>query len=254
MKLGHLSMYSVLLMCGTLAVYPAEDISYNYWDVGISLSDQDSEYLSGDLNFFGDINVAKNLHRNSSQDNQFGVHFWVDFTQSRNLSDDSAYTLALVQTVVGLGLHYSKETFSIYLRLGGGNSSAEFKTTSSRSSSPSVTGGGSGDIFAPPLSIFDSNRPQTRTTHTNDENGSVGKIGIRYSLFENYEIGAALRWAKMNSLGSEFSTYVQRDFESPLFSGNTTLSPRGRGVMSLKFEATTGDRKSSIGLSLVFSY
>ena len=254
MKLVHLSMYSALLMCCTHAVHPADDISYNYWDMGISLSDQDSEYLSGDLNFFGDINIAKNLYRNSSPDNQFGVHFWVDFTQSRNLSDDSAYTLALLQTVAGLGLHYSTETFSLYLRLGRGNSSAEFKTTSSRSSSPSVIGEDSGDIFAPPLSIFDSNRPQSRTTHTNDENGSVGKIGIRYRLFENYEIGAALQWAKMNSLGTEFSTYVQRNFENPPLRGKTTYSPLGGGVMSLKFEAKTGNRKSSIGLSLVFSF
>ena len=127
MRLARIGIYSAISLCFTLAVHPVDYFSYNYWDMGISLSDQDSTYLSEDLNFFGDINASKNLYRNSSLGNQFGIHFWVDFTQSRNLSDDSAYTLTLLQTVAGLGLHYSTENFSTYFRLGTGGRYAQFK-------------------------------------------------------------------------------------------------------------------------------
>ncbi|MYD45142.1 MAG: hypothetical protein F4W92_02150 [Gammaproteobacteria bacterium] len=90
MIVTNLGIFSVISLCCTLAVHSAADISYDYWDTGVSLSDQDSEYLSDDLNIFGEINISKNLYRYSSSDNQFGVHFWVDATQSRNLSNDSA--------------------------------------------------------------------------------------------------------------------------------------------------------------------
>ena len=43
----------VLSLCCTLSVYSAE-YSYNYWNIGVSLSDRDSDYLTKDLNFFGE--------------------------------------------------------------------------------------------------------------------------------------------------------------------------------------------------------
>lgn len=254
MKLVHFSWCSVISLCFTFAGHPADEISYNYWDMGVSLSDQDSEYLSDDVNFFGDINVSKNLYRNWSQDNQFGVHFWADFTQSRDLSDDSSYKLTLLRTFAGLGVHYSTEKFSIYFRLGQGNSAAKFKTTSKRPSSPIVIGGGSADIFAPPISIFDSNRPPSQTTYTNKESGTAGKIGIRYRLAEQHQIGASVQRADMDSCRTELSAYIQRDFENAPFNANTTFSRLGGGVMSLKVEATTDNTKSSVGLSLVYSF
>lgn len=179
--------------------------------MGVSLSDQDSVYLSDDVNFFGDINVSKNLYRNSSQNNQFGVHFWADFTQSRDLSNDSAYKLTLLRTFAGLGVHYSTEKFSTYFRLGTGSSATKFKTTSTRPSRPIVIGGGGADIFAPPISIFDSNRPPSQTTYTNEEKGTVGKIGIRYRMSEQYQFGASVQRADMDSCRTEISAYIQRD-------------------------------------------
>lgn len=253
MKFTHLGIYVAISVCCTLAVPSTDDISYNYWDMGVVLSDQDSKYLSDDLNLFGDINASKNLYQTSSQDNQFGVHFWVDFTQSRNLSDDAAYKLTLIQTVAGLGLHYSTESFSTYFRIGTGGASAKFKTTSRKSSSPVVIGGG-GDIFAPPPLIFDTDRPQSQTTHTNKENGTVGKIGIRYRLLDQYQFGAAVQWSNIDSFGTEFSTYIQRDFENPPFSTNTSFGPFGNQDISLKLEATTDSSKSSVGFSLVVSF
>ena len=254
MTLAHFGWCTLISTCFTLGVHPADDISYDYWDMGVSLSDQDSKYLSNDLNFFGDINVSKSVYRNSSQDKQFGVHFWADFTQSRDLSDDSAYKLSLLRTFAGLGLHYSTETISTYFRLGKGSSAAKFKTTSTRPSRPVVIGGGGGDIFAPPISIFDSNRPPSQTTYTNEENGTVGKIGIRYRLSEQYQIGASVQRTDMDSCRTELSAYIQRDFENSPFNANTTFSPLGGGVMSLKVEATTDNTKSSVGLSLVYSF
>ena len=233
-------------------VHP-EDISYNYWDIGLSLSDRDSDYLSDDLNFFGDFNFSKNLYQNSSTDNRWGVHFWVDVSQSKDLSDDSAYTLTLLQSSMGFGAQYSTETFSTYFRIGAGGSSAKFKTTTQSASRPIVTGGSS-DIFAPPLSVFDKDRSQTQTTHTNEEDGTVGKIGMRYRLSERYQIGAALQWSNIDSFGTEISTYIQRDFDNTSFNARTTLNPFGGGYMSLKVGATTDDSKSSVGLSLVYSF
>lgn len=254
MTLAHLGWCTLISLCFTLGVHPADDISYDYWDMGVSLSDQDSEYLSDDVNFFGDINVSKNLYRTSSQDKQFGVHFWADFTQSRDLSDDSAYKLTLLRTIAGLGLHYSTDTFSTYFRIGSGSSVAKFKTTSTRASRPVVIGGGGGDIFVPPISIFDSNRPPSQTTYTNEEKGTVGKIGIRYRMSEQYQIGASVQRTDMDSCRTELSAYIQRDFEKAPFNANTTFSRLGGGVMSLKVEATTDNTKSSVGFSLVYSF
>lgn len=252
MKRVHIGLYSAISLCCALSVCP-DDISFNYWDVGVSLSDRDSEHLSDDLNFFGDINVSKSLFQRLLRDSRFGVHFWVDVSQSRNLSDDSAYKLTLLQSSMGIGMDYSSEIFSTYFRLGSGGSSAKFKTTRESSFHPIVTGGG-GDIFAPPISIFGDDRPRAQTTYTNEENGTVGKIGIRYRLLENYQIGAALQWSNMDSFGTEFSTYIQRDFENSPFNARTTLSPLGGGYMSLKVEAISDNSKSSIGLSLVYSF
>ena len=254
MKLAHFGWCSAIFLCCALAVHPATDFSYDYWDMGVALSDQDSDYLSDDLNLFADISVSKSLYRNSSQNNQFGVHLWADFTQSRNLSDDSAYKLTLLRTFAGLGMHYSTETFSTYFRLGIGNSAAKFKTTSTRPSRPIVIGGGGTDIFAPPISIFDSNRPPSQTTYTNDEKGTVGKIGIRYRMTEQYQIGASVHRTDMDSCRTELSAYIQRDFENPPFSTNTSFGPFGNHDMSLKLEATTDNSKSSVGLALVISF
>ena len=252
MKLTHIGILSVLSLCCTLSVY-SNDISYDYWDIGVSLSDRDSDYLSDDLNFYGDIDVAKNLYKKSLSENQFGIHAWVDVTQSRNLSKDSAYTLTLLQSAVGIGVHYSTELFSTYFRLGTGGSSAKFKTTQQSSSSPIVIGG-SGDIFAPPISFFSKDRPRSQTTYTNQEDGTLGKIGIRYRLFERYQIGAALQWSNINSIGTEYSTYIQRDFENSPVNARTTFSPLGVGYLSVKAEATKDKHSSSIGLSLVYSF
>lgn len=253
MQLTPLRLFSAATLCCALSVY-SQDISYSYWDVGVALSDRDSEYLSDDLNLFGEINISQNLFQHSSPDNKIGIHLWVDISQSRDLSNDSAYELTLLQSVVGIGLHYSTNTFSTYFRLGTGGSSAEFKTTSNRSSNPIVVTGSGGDIFAPPISIFNQDRPRVQTTYTNEEDGQVGKIGIRYRLFERFEIGAALQWSDMDSMGTEISTYVQRDFENSPFNTRSTLSPFGGGYLSLKAEATADDNKSSIGFSLVYSF
>lgn len=254
MKLARLGLYSIISLCCAGSGY-SDDISYNYWDVGLALSDQDSEFLSDDLNVFGEINISQNLFQHSTPDNTLGVHLWIDVSQSRDLSNDAAYELTLLQSVVGVGLHYSTDSFSTYFRLGTGGSSAKFKTTSNSSSSsnPIVIGGG-GDIFTPPRSIFDEDRPRPQTTQTNEDDGLVGKTGIRYRLFERVQIGAALQWSDMDSMGTEFSTYVQRDFENFPASARTTLNPFGGGYLSLKAEATTDKNKSSIGLSLVYSF
>ncbi|MYF37159.1 MAG: hypothetical protein F4219_00095 [Gammaproteobacteria bacterium] len=252
MKTFYVGLISVIALWLTSVVHP-DDISYNYWDIGLSLSDRDSDYLSDDLNFFGDFNFSKNLYQNSSTDNRWGVHFWVDVSQSRDLSDDSAYTLTLLQSSMGFGAHYSTETFSTYLRLGAGGSSAKFKTTTQSSSRPIVTGGSS-DIFLPPISIFDKDRPQSQTTYTNEEDGTLGKIGIRYRLSERYQTGAAVQWSNIDSFGTEISIYVQKDFENSSFNARTTLSPPGGGYMSLKVETTIDDSERSVGLSLVYSF
>lgn len=251
MKSFRFGLLSAIALWITSVVHP-DDISYNYWDIGLSLSDRDSEYLSDDLNFFGDFNFSKSLYQNSSTDNSWGVHVWVDVSQSRDLSDDSAYKLTLLQSSMGFGVQYSTNTFSTYFRLGTGGSSAKFKTTTRSSSRPIVTGGSS-DIFAPPISIFNKDRPQSQTTYTNEEDGTVGKIGVRYLLSERYQMGAALEWSNIDSFGNEISTYIQRNFENSAFNARTTLNPLG-GYMSLKLEAKADDRKSSVGISLVYSF
>ena len=252
MQVTQIGIFLVVSLCCTLSVYP-NDISYTYWDIGVALSDRDSEHLSDDQNIYGDIDFSQTLYQKSLPESQIGVHAWVEVTQSRNLSNDTAYTLTLLQSAAGVGVHYSTDLFSTYFRLGTGGSSAKFKTTQQSSSNPVVTGGG-GDIFAPPISIFSKDRPRSQTTHTNQEDGVVGKIGVRWHLFENYQIGAAVQWSDIDSIGTQYSTYIQKNFKNSPVNARTTFSPFGGGYMSVKTEATITEHTNSIGLSLVYSF
>ena len=245
MKLAHNGLCIVFTISCALSVY-ASDITFNYWNVGVALSDKDSEYLTNDLNFFGDVNFSKSLYEISVDDNEVGFHFWVDVSNSRNLSNSSAYKLTLFQSGAGLGLHYSTEWISTYFRLGKGESSARFKPTLDSSFVPILPAGGN-DLFAPPISIFDRSGPQT--SHTNREDGDVGEIGIRYRFLEKYEIGAAVLRTTIDSLSTELSVHMQRDFENLL--GIRWLR---RANMALRFDATFSKSTKSIGMSLVQWY
>lgn len=248
LRLLQLSLLTGVALCTTWCVH-ASDISYNYWNVGASLSNRDSEYLTRDLNLYWDANISKTVHEFLLDEHQSGVHFWIDVTQSRDLSDDSSYELQLLQSAVGFGAHYSKDAFSAYFRLGRGGSAARFKTTSNSSTPPLLSAGG-GDIFVPPLAIFSADRP--KTTSTNSEHGAVGKVGIRYRAWEQYEVGVALLRSNLESFGTEISAYVQRDFDG----GNVRTSTIGisRGQMSVRADVVATENSKSVGFSLAYTF
>ena len=249
MGLVRLTLLAVLVVCCASSVL-ANEITYNYWNIGLSLSDRDSDYLKQDNNLYGKLNMSNNLFQFWQDDRELGVHFWIDVTQSRNISDNSAYSLTLVQSAIGFGAHYSTEFFSTYFRLGKGGSSVRFKSKSTTVPVPVVTVG-SGDIFVPPVSIFRSE--QSQTTYTNREDGTVGKIGIRYRISDKYETGAAVLLSDIDSFGTEFSAYIQRDFEgSPL--RRTTSFGIGNGYLSMRADIAASDVTGSAGLSLVYSF
>lgn len=252
LKLTQLVVLMVLAFAAIWSV-SASEISYSYWNLGASVSNRDSEYLTRDRNLYLDVNFCRNIYEFSLDENYSGIHFWSDVTQSRDLSDDSSYVLRLLQSSIGLGVHYSTDVFSTYFRLGRGGSAARFKSVS-KSSTPSatLTGGGGGDIFVPPRVIFSADRPATTTTSTNSESGLLGKLGIRYRASEKYEVGAAVLLSNINSFGTELSAYVQRDFNV----GRSRTSAMGvlQGQMSIRADVAATSNFRSVGFSIASTF
>lgn len=251
MNKGFYRLLAIVSVCCVLSVISAEP-SYNYFNVGVSLSDNNSEYLTDDLNFYGDVNFCRDLSRILQQIDKWSIHFWVDTNQSRNLSEDPAYEVTLSQSGTGFGIHYIKHSFSVFFRLGTVASHARFKVTSNRASSGPSIPTGSQDIFLPPLPIFSStSRP--KATYANQESGLVNKIGVRYRTSSKYEIGAAFHVSEMHSFGNELSAYIQRDFENLPLSARSTLGIRG-GYLSMVLDARISEHTKSLGISLAYSF
>lgn len=245
----QLALVTAVALCTAWSAC-ANDISYNYWNVGASLSNRDSEYLTRDSNLYLDVNFSKTVHEFLSDEHQSGIHFWIDVTQSKDLSDDSSYELQLFQSAIGLGAHYSRDEYSVYFRLGGGGSGAQFKAVSTGSSVPPLSAA-SGDIFVPPQAIFSADR--AKTTTTNSEYGAVGKVGIRYKAWEKYEVGASLSHSNLESFGTEVSAYIQRDFTG---SGVRTTSTFGfsMGQLSIRADVVATEALTSAGVSLAYTF
>lgn len=244
-------LFAIVSVCCVLSVL-SEEISYNYVNVGVSLSDRNSEYLNDDLNFHADVNFSQERDQILSYFDHWSVHYWIDFTQSRNLSPSSAYELTLKQFAAGFGLHYTKDSFSAYFRLGTEGNQVRFKLTSNRSWSVPILPAESDDIFIPPYSIFSvSNLPGT--TYKNLDFVPVSKIGIRYRTSYKYEVGVAFRLAKLTPFGNELSAYIQRDFENLPISTQTTSGFWG-GYMSMRLDALVSENTRSVGLSIAYSF
>ena len=251
-KLAQMTLVAALALAASWSVN-ASDISYNYWNIGASVSNRNSEYLTRDLNLYMDVNFSKNIHEFVLDENYSGIHFWIDVTQSRDLSDHSSYELRLLQSLIGFGAHYSTEAFSTYFRLGRGGSAARFKSAS-RSSVPGIvfTSGGSSDIFAPPRVIFSGDSPASQTSSTNSESGIAGKLGIRYRASEKYEVGASVLGCNIASIGTELSAYVQRDFNEGRIRASTLGMPPGQVSIRADFVATPNAKSAGISFAYTF--
>ena len=251
-KLAQLALVAVLALAASWSIN-ASDISYSYWNIGASVSNRDSEYLTRDMNLYLDVNFSRNIHEFVLDENYSGIHFWIDVTQSRDLSDHSSYELRLLQSLIGFGAHYSTEAFSTYFRLGRGGSAARFKSVS-KSSGPGivVTGGGSSDIFAPPRVIFSGDGGASQSSSTNSESGLVGKLGIRYRVSQKFEVGAAVLGCNIDSIGTELSVYVQRDFNGGRIRTSTLGMPSGQ--MSIRADVVATTNAKSAGISFAYTF
>ena len=243
-----LSRFIAIVSACCVSSVISDEISYNYVNVGIFLSDRNSEYLTDDLNLDVDVNMSLEWNNFLLQRvNDWSFHYWFDITRSRNLSDNPAYKLSLFQSSTGFGLHYIRDSFSVFFGLGAGSSHSRFDVTSNRSSSVPSLPSDPEDIFSPPPQIFGS---YGLPAYEKRESGSVQKIGVRYRTSYKYQIGAAFHISKMNWYGNELSAYIQRDFENlPII---TQAMPHG--YMSLRLDASLTERTRSLGIFIAYSF
>ena len=222
----------------------SDDISYNFLSFGGSVADRKSDFVADDLNIEFDFLFSRHLFTREYDEFDLGVHFQSDFSQSRNISNNSAYKLTLQQIKSVLGIDYTSEVLSTYIGVGLGYSFARFERRSGLQTVPESPPG-SEDIFAPPPPIFDAFAAEA----SNIEWGNLVQLGIRYRVSEGYEIGASIQQTDLDSIGTEFSAFVQRDIGVRLqFPGIRFEN------MSLKFHTTISDSLGSTGLSLVIWY
>lgn len=242
-----LSRFIAIVSACCVSSVISDEISYSYFNVGVSLSDRNSEYLTDDLNLDVDVNMSLEwdnflLHGV----NDWSFHYWLDITRSRNLSDNPAYELSFFQSCTGLGLHYIRDSFSVFFRYGVGSGNSRFDVTANRSSSFPSLPTGSQDIFLPPPEIFSDD---IGLAYEKRESGSVQKIGVRYRTSYQYQIGAAFHISKMYWYGNELSAYIQRDFENLPINIQATS-----GYISLRLHASLTERTRSLGISIAYSF
>ena len=220
----------------------SENISYNFYSLGGSFADRQSDFVSDDLDVDFDMVVSRHLFTFSSADYDLGIHSWYELSFSKNISNDYAYKLTLLQNSIGIGVDYTSDVFSTYIGVGLGQSLANFEPRAETPPDPKLPPSGK-DIFAPPPDFFDF----FPSNATNDENGSLVQLGIRYRVSKGYEIGALIRHTNLDSIGTEFSAFVQRDI-------GVQILEIGIEDMSLRLTTTLSDVLRSIGLSLVMWY
>lgn len=243
MKLVRSVLLGAFLICCPLSVF-ADEISYNYWSFGGTLANRQSDYLADDPNFEYELEISWKWYTFSFDDNDLGMHFWSNVSRSRNISANSAYTLNFVQITGGFGVDYTSDVLSTFFRIGQGYSSAAFESQS-RSASVPLLPLETDDFFAPPSSFLVSTF--SGSSDTKYEDGNLIQMGIRYRISPGYEIGASILQSNMDSLGTEFSSYVQRDFGVELKVPGFLFTN-----VSLKLSTTISDPAQTIGLSLAF--
>ena len=245
MKLVRSRVLGVFLLCCPLSVF-ADEISYNYWSFGGISANRQSDYTADDPNLEYELEISLNWYTFSYGQRDLSMHFWTNLSRSRNISANSAYTLNFVQFTTGLGIDYTSDVLSTFFRVGQAFSEATFKTLSRTSSGPLLPEGDY-DIFEPPNSIFDQRIHGFSDTKT--DYGDLIQMGIRYRVSEGYEIGASILVSNLDSFGTEFSGYAQRDFGVRLEIPGIRFTH-----MSLKLSTTISDPAQTIGLSLVFRF
>ena len=235
---GSFVVFSLTSVCSV----HSESISYNFYSLGGSFADRQSDFVADDLDVDFDFVVSRHLFTYSSADYDLGIHSWYELSFSKDISNDYAYELSLLQMTFGIGVDYTTDIFSTYIGAGLGQSLAQFEPRSEIPLAPKLPPSGK-DIFAPPPDFFDF----FPSNATNDENGSLVQLGIRYRVSERYEIGASIRHTSLDSIGTEFSAFVQRDI-------GVQILEIGIEDMSLRLTTTLSDVLRSIGLSLVMWY
>ncbi|MXZ44037.1 MAG: hypothetical protein F4Z01_03540 [Gammaproteobacteria bacterium] len=242
-KLLLSGLFVVFLFTCVRSVH-SDDISYNFLSFGGFVADRKSNFVSDDLNVEFDFVFSRHLFTREYDNFDLGVHFQSDFSHSRNISNNSAYKLTLQQIKSILGIDYTSEVFSTYIGVGVGYSYARFERRSGLQTAP-VLPLGSDDIFEPPPSIYGF----FASEDSNIEYGNLVQLGFRYRVSEGYEIGASVRQTTADSIGTEFSAFVQRDIGVRLqFPGISFEN------MSLRLTTTVSDVLRSTGLSLVIWY
>lgn len=237
-KLVRSVLLGAFSLCCPLSVFAGE-ISYNYSSFGGSFASRQSDHIADDPKWEYELALSLKTFTHSFDENEFGIHFWSNSSWSRNISANSAYTLDLEQITGGIGVYYTFDVLSTFFRIGQGVSFANFKSDFGDASVPLIPTG-TDDLFAPPSTIFDQTFSATKR-----EDGNLLQIGIRYRVTEGYEIGASILQSNMDSLGTEFSGYIQRDIEVPV------QIPIGTTYTSLKLCTTISDAVQAVGLSLV---
>lgn len=242
-KLVLSALFVALSLTGVRSVH-SDDISYNFLSFGGSVADRESNFVADDLNVEFDFEVSRHIFTYNYGDFDLGMHVWSDYSRSRNISNSSAYKLSLQQIRSVIGIDYTSEVFSTHIGVGFGYSYARFERRSGLQTLP-VLPPGSVDIFAPPVSVLTSFTSVASKTET----GSLVQLGIRYRVSEGYEIGALIRETTADSIGTEFSAFVQRDIGVRLQLPGISFEN-----MSLRLTTTLSDVLRSTGLSLVIWY
>lgn len=240
-------LLGAFLWCCPLSVL-ADEISYNYWSFGGILANRQSDYTADDPNLEYELEISLKwlTFSRSFDDYELGTHVWSNASRSRNISPDSAYTLNFTQITGGFGVDYTSDVLSTFFRIGRSLSTAAFESQT-RSASVPLIPLETDDLFAPPSSIFDSTFSGFSDTKYKSDDGNLIQMGIRYRISAGYEIGASILQSNMDSLGTEFSSYVQRDLGVELKVPGIPFTN-----VSLKLSTTIADPAQTFGLSLVF--
>ncbi len=143
----------------------SENISYNFYSLGGSIADRQSDFVSDDLDVEFDFVVSRHLLTRSYVDYDLGIHSWYDLSLSKNISNNSTYKLTLLQMTLGIGVDYTSDVFSTYIGVGFGQSLASFEPRSEIPPAPNLPPSGI-DIFAPPPDFFDFFPSNAQTLNT----------------------------------------------------------------------------------------